>query len=491
MLVWVPLAHADEAAPLHAGGAVRLKHKDMVIGALFAPDGKTVFTAGWDKAVRQWDARTGKEARVFTGHADAVFGIALSADGRWLASGSADKTIRLWDTSGAADTRVFEGHEAGVTRLAFTPDGKTLVSSSYDRTLRVWDVASGTERRRFGGQEKGFTSFALSPDGATIATGAADHSLRLLDLARGEEIRRCAGHRQSVVGVAYSPDGRCIATASEDNGVHLWNTSTGKQIRALHGHDNGAWAVAFSPDGRLLASGGRDKRVCVWEVASGGLLCRGADHADGVPALDFSPDGRRLLSGSQDTMAVVWDWEGPRPMARTSAGLLAAPTESLWFDLASTDAVRARQALRRLSALPDQALPLVRTHLRPVEKIDAARLDQLLADLDADRFAVRQRATAELRALGEAVELPLRRHLQGTVAPDARQRIGRLLEALEGDLSAEQLRLVRAIELLERLDNAEARSLLTKLSQGAAGTHITEEARFVLARRARTEAAKR
>jgi hypothetical protein len=50
-------------------------------------------------------------------------------------------------------------------------------------------------------------------------------------------------------------------------------------------------------------------------------------------------------------------------------------------------------------------------------------------------------------------------------------------------LTAEKLRIIRAIELLDRLDAPSAREVLQYLAKGPANSPITREARWSLARK--------
>jgi hypothetical protein len=128
-------------------------------------------------------------------------------------------------------------------------------------------------------------------------------------------------------------------------------------------------------------------------------------------------------------------------------------------------------------------VPFLKKQLRATDGVEVARLAQLVADLDSNAFTVRQRATRELQRLGELAEPALRQALEKQPALEVRQRVERLLDRLDtGPLPPEQLRALRAIEVLERIGTAEAQHLLEMLASGAVGARTTEEAKNVLRR---------
>jgi hypothetical protein len=171
-----------------------------------------------------------------------------------------------------------------------------------------------------------------------------------------------------------------------------------------------------------------------------------------------------------------------RPRA---AKLEPAEERRCWDDLASTDAGRAVRALARLRAAPPQAVALVRRQVRPVAVLDPKKLQGWIKDLDSDDFTRRQQATAELAKLGNLAEPALKKALEDRPSLEVWKRIKRLLDKLpmEEPTSGEELRGLRAVELLERLAQPEADRLLQALSKGAGGARLTREARAALERR--------
>jgi hypothetical protein len=113
------------------------------------------------------------------------------------------------------------------------------------------------------------------------------------------------------------------------------------------------------------------------------------------------------------------------------------------------------------------------------------QIPQLIKDLDAAAFDVREQATTELEKLGAEAELALRQLLANEPSPEAKRRADRLLQvaALQAILlPPERLRALRALTLLERLATPEARIALIDLAAGFAGSPMGLEAKAAIKR---------
>jgi hypothetical protein len=169
---------------------------------------------------------------------------------------------------------------------------------------------------------------------------------------------------------------------------------------------------------------------------------------------------------------------------------LKRPTEAelpnLWADLAGSNAAQAYVAIQRLAAAPDRTVPWLRGRLRPVPeptpRPDDRRLQQLLAELDSDDFAGRERATRELAGYGEFARSAYDAVLAGKPSEEVRQRVTELQAKCDPARSPATLQALRAVEVLEHIGNAEARRVLELVAKGAAGARLTEDAAATLLR---------
>src|SRR5262249_26441857 len=127
----------------------------------------------------------------------------------------------------------------------------------------------------------------------------------------------------------------------------------------------------------------------------------------------FNPDGRRLASATGKGYSVlVWDMtglNGGRPFPQVS--LSSRDLENHWAALAGADAPQSDRAVWDLALAPQQAVPFLGGRVRPAEVVADPGIERFIADLDHDRFAVRERATEELARRGTAAGPALRKAL--------------------------------------------------------------------------------
>jgi WD domain, G-beta repeat len=421
--------------------------------------------------------------------------------------------IRLWDAATGKSLGALPGHEGEVTALIFTPDGKTLLSASGDKTIRYWNVAAKKEVKKITGHPAGVFSLSLTGDNLLVSTGEKTEILggghihytgpdkpKLWNIATGKEAR---AYDVSADRAVVSYDRRYLAMTGVETidkpGVLtqtrifvLRDAATGRHLLDLAGP---ADCLAFSPDGRLLAGVGRHGGLCLWEIATGKIVHRQPDWACGYVA--FSSDGRRLAcaaSGNPDGPKAMpgGKEKSASPLVRfvtlpiVDAKAKPVEADKLWDELARDDAA-GHLAIGKLVAVPDQAVKLLKTRVKPpAAASDQAKIRKLIAELENDTFNVRKKAEDDLRKLSFEAELPLRHALDsGSLSLEGQRRAQSILAGLKlpFPLRGEPLRESRALQVLELIGTPEAFALIRSFADGPATSPLALDAKRILERR--------
>jgi RNA polymerase sigma factor (sigma-70 family) len=500
--LWDPATGKPRPSPAGHGGSVA----DVAVSA----DGKVIVTWGSDDTLRRWDRATGKElSRIVT--PGPTNDLALSPAGRLLAY-TDDATLRVWEVSAKKDVVKIALPDDGMNDLTqvylarFSADEKLLATGDLKGRVRLWDTGTGKELRKLAAPQRGdqpaatVTLAEFSPDGRSLLTAyghnddegagaarqaqppgakpAGKSSVCVWDVATGAVLRRweVAG---AVSAAAFTADGRAVATATGDR-VTIWEVATGKERFHCEG---GGVQVSCSPDGRVLAASS-GSAVRLIDLRTGKEFRRLKGHDANVAVLVFTADGKCLVSGSYDSTALVWGGATLAPPAPKINEQSADKLAALWPDLADADPANAFRAASAFAASPKGAAALLAERVKPAAGPDAKQMARWVRELDDDSFEVREKAAAELDKLGELARPALEEALKKRPSVEARRLIVELLGRIKpgGTLPAEDLRRVRAVEVLEGIATPEAKRVLEELAKGAPGAALTRDAAAALRR---------
>jgi WD40 repeat protein len=466
----------------------------------FSSDGRVLRAAGANDELGVWDAVTGRPHPVphraetiipttgpirGTSYNPALDRSKVIITGR---EGSSGGRIVLWDPAGPGPIPL-DSQVGPAWSAILTPDNRFVVAAEERGQIRVYDAAGGKPVRAFDGREHQ-NQLAFSPSGRLLATTGGKGAV-LYDFAEGRTVRELenrvgnVGENRFSAGscIAFSPDGRTLATGhyadafkqatAAGDMICLWDVGSGRELRRIPTDHQDISAVCFSPNGALIASCGFDAVVKVWEAASGQERRRYEGHQHQVHSVDFAPDGRRLASGSADGTALVWQIFDPAPADRTIANL-----DAIWADLAK-DGRSAHRAMGALLAAKDAPAYLAK-RLKPAVQPTEEEIKRWLADMSSPQFQTRLGAQKELTDHVDLIETRLRRALETSPDLETQRRLATVLKSIPLENRPEQLRELRAVEVLGHIGTAEARRVLEELAKGAPEGNLTRQAQACL-----------
>jgi WD40 repeat protein len=168
----------------------------------WSADGKQLVSSSFDRSLKLWNTADGKLLREFKpyedkkfekGHREGVVFAALAPDGKTLASaGGWDHSIKIWNLADGSVQHELTNpqlkavvpqpasHPGVVYALRYTPDGKQLISVGgaprNQGYLAIWNAADG--KLLYGAEQSLGTLFSLavSADGKYLAVGAGGTS---------------------------------------------------------------------------------------------------------------------------------------------------------------------------------------------------------------------------------------------------------------------------------------------------------------------------
>ena len=143
-------------------------------------------------------------------------------------------------------------------------------------------------------------------------------------------------------------------------------------------------------------------------------------------------------------------------------------------------APKADQAIWSLVSGAQGSVAFLKERLQVVPA-PADQLAKMIADLDSDKFALRQQAAKALDDLGEAAEGAMRKSLEGNSSLEGRQRIEQFLQKRNKDA----IRKLRALDAVEQIGTSAARQVLVAVAKTSPNPRVSEAANAALERLAK------
>ncbi len=478
--------------PTHGECQHKLKgHLSRPTTVVFAPDSKTLYSAGADRIIFRWDVHQGKQKPLERGFYGSGM-IATSARSGRFVFGDTQGTIHIAELVAKGEPKeiapILPSFEAPIAALAISPDGEWVAAAHRlkdEFVVTTWSAATGelAHRWRIPDVNKPpsskFDKLAFSADGSRLAASAlASGKVYLLDPKEGKQI--AVLEHTDLCGLSFDRTGLQLITAGANEVLCIWNSATGELLKAhemiggdlqnvccspaddliitahfpnvlrvwnskdmtlrrripLSGQANFN-ALAFSNDGNWIASGASGV-VNIINTRTAERVWQTGTHQGSVLSVGFAENDKVIVTSGSD--ALVYGWElVPQDSDATDY-------DELWIQLFNASDEELKQLQWRLVQIGDAAVDEVERRLKLVTRI--INLRAISKGVDRETGASRVRLAMQLCEKNPAVEV--------------------------------DVRMKRAVEFLGLLHTSKSLTLLKNLSTSHPSLDVRREAMFVL-----------
>jgi len=215
------------------GNLRELAGNDLSIRTMtFAPDGKTVFTAGQKNFIEKWDIASGKVTK-------------------------------------------FKDMESRISSLSVSPDGSILAACLRNGGTYIISLKEGdnSENIIYNDPSNPVQSIRFSPNGEYLSCGTIDGDVMVFSAGNFEILGVLTGHNARVTDIDFSINSNTMATSSYDGKVLFWDmTDLTNPPISMDDNSGFVFSVSISSDGKYLVSGSADEDRLISRPTEAGML---------------------------------------------------------------------------------------------------------------------------------------------------------------------------------------------------------------------------
>lgn len=291
---------ADDAIRLPPIGG--RPHPPVITALSVSADQTLLAAAGDDHAIRMIDTASRETVRVLTAHTDWVRDVHFAPDGRSLYSAGNDGLILRWNSDKGWAPTAMVPQAPPIACMCLCPSGERYAAVGLPPVALVGACASTAPRKvNLGARDSRCVRF--SPDGLSLVVGGRDGTLRWIDPHSGEVVMEQSLHRGRIRAALFSRDGRRIVSVGEDGLVAMVHPTSGETLQRIELNGTKLLCLAELPDGKWVV-GGTDNLIRILDVDAGTELGGLAGHTGSVAALAVSDTS--LFSAGYDTTIRIW-----------------------------------------------------------------------------------------------------------------------------------------------------------------------------------------
>jgi cytochrome c len=232
--------------------------------------------------------------RVLEGHQQNVNGVAFAPNGRTLVSAGYDLTVRIWPLGGGPATIVTL--PSPLNAVAVAPDGSIVTAGAAGKVYFL--SPAGEMQGEVDAATVPIIALSVSRDGARVAASSIRGAIAIIERLHRKLEQTLVGPGLPAWSVAFLPDNRTLLTGGADRLIRRWNVLTGEHLGevAMSGPADTLAAYEGEPGAEVFKACVACHTLSAREAPRAGPTLAGiyGRRIATLPGYDFSPSLKKL-----------------------------------------------------------------------------------------------------------------------------------------------------------------------------------------------------
>ncbi len=288
-------------------------HQNPIFALSAGLDSSTIYSAGNDKGVVEWDLSEGKFRRILCAVPASVYALHLLKEQNLLVLGLRSGEVWVVDIKEQRLIAKLHTSKKAIFAIHSISEKNELIAIGEEGVAYVWSLDKFELLYHFRVADTTVRSIALYKGGNRIVFGDKNGFVHLFDVSDYKEITKSAVHSMPVTTLAV--DDIYLYSGGRDAKLQQLNLGDLTSEESVSAHMFTVYAAIPHADIPILATVSRDKAIKLWNTTSLTLLKnisieRGCSDGHYLSINTAIWVGDRLVTAGDDKIIKVWDVTG-------------------------------------------------------------------------------------------------------------------------------------------------------------------------------------